>query len=232
MTVIQQQLYAALIKDSMILNNNNILQDFVNSPTAGSFWFNSLIGDLLSRGDAQSAMFALGMWEPDNKADSNLYSYYSWIAGMNLGFTLSAEDTAGIYALALSCPLTNGTVVYWARNLYNRITGQHQIFSNDCGTREEDARKAMKPVNKTISTGEIKVYPNPTTGVVNIQLPASGNWLITATDIDGRVVWQHECNGCSGIVKHSFEGGSKGLYFVKIINTVNGQEIVKKIILQ
>ena len=78
---------------------------------------------------------------------------------------------------------------------------------------------------------DIKVYPNPSTGIVNIQLPTNGNWLITATDIEGRVVWEHECSGCSGIIKHNFEG-SKGLYFVKIINTVSGQETVQKIILQ
>ena len=77
----------------------------------------------------------------------------------------------------------------------------------------------------------IDIYPNPTKGEVNIQLPMNGNWQITATDIEGRVVWEHECSGCSGIIKHNFEG-SKGLYFVKIINTVSGQETVQKIILQ
>ena len=64
----------------------------------------------------------------------------------------------------------------------------------------------------------IEVYPNPTTGLVNIELPGSGNWQITATDIAGRVVWNQEFNGYNGIVKHNFDG-SKGLYFIKIFNT-------------
>ena len=77
----------------------------------------------------------------------------------------------------------------------------------------------------------IDIYPNPTKGEVNIQLPMNGNWQITATDIEGRVVWEHECSGCSGIIKHNLNT-SKGLYFIKIINTTTGQQTVKKITLQ
>ena len=98
---------------------------------------------------------------------------------------------------------------------------------------DNDGRKSYSEIKKisTINDNQISIYPNPTSGAVNIQLPISGNWQITATDIEGRVVWEHECSGCSGIIKHNFEG-SKGLYFVKIINTVSGQETVKKVILQ
>ena len=98
---------------------------------------------------------------------------------------------------------------------------------------DNDGKKSYSEIKKiSISNNEeIKVFPNPTKGEVNIQLPIKGNWQITATDIEGRVVWQQECNGCNGIEKH-FLVGAKGIYFIKIINTVSGEQSVKKITLQ
>ena len=77
---------------------------------------------------------------------------------------------------------------------------------------------------------QLSIFPNPAKGLVNIQLPTSGNWQITATDLEGRVVWHDECRGCTGI-KHTLNG-SKGLYFIKVTNTLTGQQSINKIILQ
>ncbi len=233
MATMQQQLYNSLLIDTVLLNNSIILQNFMQqAPSAGSHWYNALVGDLLSKGDAQSAEFVLGMWEPDNKADSNYYLYYSWIAGLNLGISLSSQDTAAIHTMALSCSLTNGVVVYWARNLYNRITNQHIIFDNNCSNNVPEKKKL--PTKNTIENvlqKEIKVFPNPTSGMINIQLPGSGNWQITITDMEGRIVWQNECRGCNGTIKHNLSG-SKSVYFIKIINKLSGQQSINKIILQ
>ncbi len=233
LSTMQQQLYNSLLVDTVLLNNSTILQNFMQqAPSAGSHWYNALVGNLLSKGDAQTAEFVLDMWEPDNKADSNYYLYYRWIAGLDLGVSLSAQDTTDIYTLALSCPLTNGVVVYWARNLYNRISNQHIVFSNSCGNNITEKKKY--PSKNTIDNllqKEIKVYPNPTKGEINIALPITGNWQITITDIDGRVVWQDEFRGCVGIIKHNLSG-SKSLYFIKIINKLTGQQSINKIILQ
>ena len=78
---------------------------------------------------------------------------------------------------------------------------------------------------------DIKEYPNPTQGIINVELPTNGNWQITATDLEGRVVWQQSCTGCEGTILHRLEG-SKGMYFIKIINTFTGEQTVKKIIVQ
>ena len=99
-----------------------------------------------------------------------------------------------------------------------------------------DAAESIFPVEKLYNLqcfGENETLrrSNPTKGEVNIQLPSTGNWQITATDIEGRVVWQQECKGCVGIVRHNLNS-AKGLYFIKIINTTTGQQSVKKITLQ
>ena len=88
--------------------------------------------------------------------------------------------------------------------------------------------------NKSIQSKlnyNINVFPNPTRGEVNIELPVSGKWQIIATDITGRIIWEQVCNGCEGVIKHNFDN-SKGMYFIKIINTDNGQVSINKIILQ
>ena len=159
--------------------------------------------------------------------------YYGWLTRMDLKMPLTASDTAAIYTMAEGCPFTDGRVVYAARALYNRITRKHIVFSNNCGNNTIASRKAelMMIKDKPTELEGIKIFPNPTTGAVNIQLPTSGKWQITATDIEGRIIWQQECNGCKGIIKHNLNG-SKGLYFIKIINATTGQQSVKKITLQ
>jgi hypothetical protein len=77
----------------------------------------------------------------------------------------------------------------------------------------------------------ITVYPNPTKGEVNIQLPSNGNWRIVATDIMGKTIWQEVCDGCEGTIHHNFTA-SKGMYFIKITNTTTGKQYVKKVSLQ
>jgi len=95
------------------------------------------------------------------------------------------------------------------------------------------AAKSKKQFVKTITKTSpiVKVFPNPTNGVINVQLPENGNWQITATDIVGRVVWQQECNGCNGIIKHNLNG-VKGIYFIKIVNSITGLQSINKISLQ
>jgi len=78
---------------------------------------------------------------------------------------------------------------------------------------------------------QLSITPNPTNGLINIQLPKKGNWQISATDIEGRMLWKQGCNGCEGTIRHILEG-SKGLYLIKITNTNTGQQSINKITLQ
>ena len=105
-------------------------------------------------------------------------------------------------------------------------------FTDGCKVNNIASKQIVKTISKKIdSHNEIKVYPNPTQGIINVELPLSGNWQITASDITGRVIWQQSCTGCEGIIQHKIEG-SKGMYFIKIINTFTGEQTIKKIILE
>ncbi len=129
--------------------------------------------------------------------------------------------------------MIEGRVVFSARNLYNNILHKFIIFPNSCATNNNYSKvnntKIVKENNKNNSV--INIYPNPTSGIINIELPAKGNWQITASDISGRVIWQQQCKGCSGTIKHELNS-SKGLYFIKITNVSSGEQTIKKVILQ
>lgn len=211
------------------VNANN---NFKSTPAANSYWFNSLIGEVLSKGDAQTALFALGMWNPQNKVDSNYYKYYRWLTTIDLGIPLQAQDTVDIYSLAQACPFTDGKVVFAARTLFSKLTHQFFNYPNTCNNNYQmriTKKNTIKQITSKIE--EVMVYPNPTKGTVNIKLPENGKWQISATDMEGRIIWQEECRGCEGTIKHRLEG-SKGLYLIKITNTKTGQQSINKITLQ
>jgi len=72
------------------------------------------------------------------------------------------------------------------------------------------------------------VYPNPTTGIINIK-NTTGN-LVNIYDILGHNVFTAKINGSSNVQTLNLSALQKGLYFVKISDGTNSS--VKKIILQ
>jgi len=229
----QQQLYSNVMNNTTLQNSSTILNDFVNYPPNDGLVFNAYTGYALSWGGANEAFSVLNLWQPQTKADLNYYKYYTWQAGLKLGMKMQPQDMKDLRAMAEGCPFTDGAVVFWARNLHNRLTNKHEMFKNSCWVGEMPSERKEKPVIAAIEDKlfDIKVYPNPTFGLVNIILPSKGNWQITTLDLSGRVVWQQSCTGYEGTIQHRLEG-SKGMYFIKITNTTNGQQTVQKIILQ
>ena len=106
---------------------------------------------------------------------------------------------------------------------YYRVVG----VDND-GRKSYSEIRQLSIINYPLS---IKVFPNPTNGIINVQLPENGDWKITATDLTGRIIWQEACKGCSNNLKYKLNS-TKGLYFIKVINNNTGQQLVQKIILQ
>ena len=91
-----------------------------------------------------------------------------------------------------------------------------------------DPGMGLQPQNKdlffyvsSISVGEIasnpertKIYPNPSTGKTTITFPKEGQWLLTLTDLTGRIVKKLEFMGLTAEV--SLTGVPAGNYVVTI----------------
>ena len=110
-------------------------------------------------------------------------------------------------------------------------TLRRRNFPNNCINNNNYKIAKSKVEKPTSIKEEILVYPNPTNGLINIQLPKKGNWIISITDITGKILWNKECRGCDSIIKHEMNN-IKGLYLINIIDKVTGQQSVKKINLQ
>ena len=232
--VMQQQLYSSLLADTGLQNSSSILQTFLDSARQGSLGTINLLDSLFASGNIAAAKSKTAGWIPQNNVEVNYYHYYYWLLAMaDTNSGLSRQDTTDIFTLALGCPQTDGKVVFAARNLFSNLTHQYFNYPNTCGYPGNYRLANNKIVKKKVVKEEetILVYPNPTSGMINIQLPLKGNWLINISDITGRVLWNQECKGCSGTIKHLIEG-AKGLYFIKIIDKTTGQQNLKKINLQ
>ncbi len=206
--------------------------------TNGNVGWLHAVDSLMAKNDTALAMAVYANIQPTNKMEQNYWQYYQWLFALGAGNQLSAADSANLYLLAKGCPLTEGMVVYAARNLYQSLIGDVLDWTNDCG-EEWNYRKAPIAQQKAATdvpkklaeNSAVLLYPNPTRGSVNIQLPVGGNWQIAITDLSGRVVWQQHCTGCQGIVKPQLPQG-KGVYLVKTTHAESGKQTVQKLVVQ
>lgn len=93
---------------------------------------------------------------------------------------------------------------YWRGKLYIAASsntgmipfGNERLYSIDLSDKPT-------AVNTAISTPQVKVYPNPTSGDtrIDIQLPRAAKISITLTDVSGKEVYEH--HGMSTALNHS-----------------------------
>lgn len=75
-------------------------------------------------------------------------------------------------------------------------------------------------------TKETKVWPNPVSDVVNIQLGHSMYWnklTLSIITIDGKKVFQKRINEKGGLLKASLRNLEQGIYVMQV---ANGKEII------
>jgi hypothetical protein len=74
-----------------------------------------------------------------------------------------------------------------------------------------------------------KIYPNPTSGMVNIEIPSlTEKTTLSVYDLQGRIVYTQETNQVENVI--GLEGIQDGVYLIQIDNTSGS--ITKKIVLK
>ncbi len=84
--------------------------------------------------------------------------------------------------------------------------------------------------DNTPATLTTRVYPNPSTGWFNAEMPDNGTFTITVSTAQGSVVKVIEAT--DKLIKVETAGLPSGLYFVNIQNTVNGLKEVHKLLVR
>ena len=230
----QQTLYDALQSDPALLDNNDNLQDFLQKNQYGTLDYDYLTGYALSTGNTNMAGALLNTWTTEGTQDYNNYTFYSWLYNMAMDANYQPPMDS-LWTMANQCPLTNGKKVFAARNLYNTLTDGNAVFDEPCegvGAMGRQMHPAKAP-HKKIVYEEVTVYPNPTTGFVYINLPNAEKacWRITVSNVFGKRITEKEIRTNVGKTFVEIKG-SKGMYFINILNCSTGKQEVKKLILE
>jgi len=102
-------------------------------------------------------------------------------------------------------------------------------FHLDAVTVVQTTVGIVEPEAKSMT---FQMYPNPTTGIVDISssISSDGHLLITIFDVIGRQVYQSESQIVNGFAKIDLSYFPKGMYFVRIKNGTTAETV--KVILQ
>ena len=75
------------------------------------------------------------------------------------------------------------------------------------------------------------VYPNPSTGLFNLKVPASTkNYTVEVMDLTGKVVKQQVVKNNSGAEQLNLNNAAKGIYILKIAS--EGNVATRKLIVE
>jgi hypothetical protein len=164
----QQILYWQLHQDST-LANDNIYTAFKDSMK------NKSLGKAMNRKVAFIAAAAT------TNFDANVNLIHPIAERYLAGNTLSVQDTADLEKIALLCPTYDGIAVYQARSIlkqmgYPMIVNQCELIQENSGTQQVIKRlSSLEEENQA----DFVIYPNPTSGLVNIAYTIKAGELFT-----------------------------------------------------
>lgn len=137
--------------------------------------------------------------------------------------TLTDATTGGVWSSSNTAVATVGTSgVYTGMSVGTAVISYS--VTNSCGTTSVNTTvtvtsSTLGAANLSVSNG-INVYPNPSTGKVNIQWSSlqTGSGTIRVTDIAGREVYNSALliNSASGTRQINLSNLSKGVYLISV----------------
>jgi hypothetical protein len=93
---------------------------------------------------------------------------------------------------------------------------------------EAEEEQAMKTIAESL---KFNVYPNPTTGILILELPKTGSVSVMITDVAGKViVRQVLSDNTQQQLQYNLSNQAKGMYFINVVNA--GENYQSKVILQ
>ena len=133
-------------------------------------------------------------------------------------------------AIAEKCPFSDGSVIYQARALYNRIFDVKEEFVDICD-EGVGAKSMMMEDESEVNSNEILLYPNPTEEDVNIK---TVNFDVEMIDVEvydasGKIVFENRSIDMISGVGHFKLNITNGIYFVKIFLGNSDEFVTEKL---
>jgi PKD repeat protein len=124
-------------------------------------------------------------------------------------------SAAGVYTVCLSASVTcgNNTVTCVSSSIYKPAAGGEgggMIVLNVVDL----ATVGLKNNNKTV----IRIFPNPTTGLLHLQLPSGEQVSVVVCDVSGKTVFKSELSASGELDLSTLENG---IYFIKASNSAS-----------
>ena len=178
------------------------------------------------------AQALLQQFIPDNQVEQNYWNYYDLYLRYHTdspGF--NSDDSISVYNLALSCPFTEGSIVYSARSFYTILSQTNLVFEDIC-TPSGSRRVPTQSVIKVEIAPKPEISPAVSDGSVYLFIPQStGNIQMNITDSKGTIVFTSTYSA-NGTLTPMHLPLQPGLYFVQFLNTENHESNVQKIVIR
>lgn len=160
-------------------------------------------------------------------AEQNTKAYYT-IAIHNFEGKFSKKDSLVLSELVKKCVYTEGLAIEKARIIYRMKYGW-KLFADECAEKQSEEIAGIK--DAAMDATSIQLYPNPTSGQVNIMAPEFGEGPveINVLDISGRCVYNQMHKLENGRIDFKLSCAS-GVYLVTLRNTEHQANI--KLIIQ
>lgn len=183
----------------------------------------------MAQDNITSATRLLSEWETQNVVDVNFKNFYTYYIKVFDDKELTTQELSSLNELAQQCPLTDGEIVYAARDLYKYLVPEtEENYNYACGNiglRSSVPRHTHYTVISKANT----IYPNPTKGSFTISNLAYGNKNIAVVNMFGKVLQQIGTKNQSILIQLQVP---TGVYMLQITNTTTGKVDTQKLIIQ
>lgn len=203
------------------------LSDFYLKQQAGNIGLFEKIEKALASQNLGEASHLNESVKASNEAEENTRLYYR-LALNHFNGSFNQKDSAVLCKLVTKCPYTEGLAIEKARVLYTIRFGW-KLFGDNCSSKQDAALLGMKET--LLQSVSVQLYPNPTSGYVNVLAPGFGDGPveINVLDVSGRCIYKATHQFLAGKTGFSLDYAS-GAYFVTL--TAAEQQSNIKLIIQ
>jgi hypothetical protein len=161
---------------------------------------------------------------PDNIIEENQFTFNRiYLPRCDSAIAYTEEEMIALYDIANQCALEGGNAVYQSRNLLMFIANNVLEFEEDCEDAYNNSRAVLQTPN--LSGREIKLYPNPNNGIMQLEcnLTETESGTLIIYDSNGKVVKNYSLSPSAKTVPVNAQSLKQGSYMYEVI--INGKKI-------